>query len=209
MNSKRIGIALAILVASGLTACEPSPEVDPTSETEVPETTTKDVYKTLDECMQDWGDKEMCTQAATAQAQVNQAQAQAAANQSNGGGGGVVPVFIPMFYGPEYTAGERKVVYRDRIVSAKSNHAFKTTPRLKPSTGFLTSRNTFAQKYPGQFAKAMPRSNSFTPASRAARVQAAAARSAARSSGFSSGSRSTSRGSFGSTGRSFGGFSGG
>jgi hypothetical protein len=62
---------LAVLMASvSMTACVEEPMED-----EV-QTTQKDAYATLDQCLEDWGDKELCTKAmdaSIAQQQADQA----------------------------------------------------------------------------------------------------------------------------------------
>lgn len=141
MSDRKFPFALAILMAATLTACSGDVE-DETVETQ------RDVYKTLDDCLSDWGDKEMCMQAANAQAQANAAQQQ---QQQNAGGGSVVPVFIPMFYGPEYDVNKRVAYSKSgNVISPKGNHAFRKTPRLQPSGSYFSKKSAFYTRTTGK-----------------------------------------------------------
>lgn len=123
-------ILLSILMAGTMTGCSPvEPEEEVTS-------TQKDAYKSLQDCMDDWGDKDLCMQAQeTMQAQAN---AQAQANQQ---GGDTNVAVVPIFYGPEYYSGQRTAYNaHGKAVFPKGNKAYRVSPPLKPSNTYLTRR---------------------------------------------------------------------
>lgn len=124
---------LAVLMASvSMTACVEEPMED-----EV-QTTQKDAYKKLEDCMSDWGSEELCTKAMDAS--IAQQQAQQAQQQANGGDTTIIAPMI--FYGPEYSSGQRSAYNSSgKAIFPKGNHATKTTPPLKPSNTYMTRRN--------------------------------------------------------------------
>lgn len=132
MMKMKFPTLLAILMASAsMTACVEEPMED-----EV-QTTQKDAYSTLDSCLEDWGDKELCTKAMEASIAQQQAQQQQA--QANGGDTTVIAPLI--FYGPEYSSGQRSAYNsKGQAIFPKGNHATKTTPPLKPSNTYMTRR---------------------------------------------------------------------
>lgn len=129
MNMK-FPAALAVLMA--MTGCAP---VEPDAE-EVT-STQKDTYKNLEDCLSDWGDKELCM--AAQEAATAQANAQAAQNAQNGDNTTVIAPMI--FYGPEYYGGQRTAYNaQGKAVFPKGNKAFKVSPPLKPSNAYLSRR---------------------------------------------------------------------
>ena len=127
MRQPKYTLAVAILAAS-LAGCDYQEE---------PQEVTRDVYKTLDECMLDWNDAALCGQAAQAQAQIEAAQAQAAAS-GTGGGNGAGFIFMPgAFYGPEYHPSSR-VAYSStgQAIVPKANHAKLRAPVTRPTASF-------------------------------------------------------------------------
>lgn len=153
-------ILLSILMAGTMAGCSPvEPEEEITS-------TQKDAYKSLQDCMDDWGDKDLCMQAQeTMQAQAN---AQAQANQQ---GGGTNVAVVPIFYGPEYHSGQRTAYNaQGKAVFPKGNHAYRVSPPLKPSNTYLSRRSAAMQ--------AISKSSGYTPSGKS-------------SSFFSGGSRSS------------------
>lgn len=127
----RFPVLLAILMAG----CAPvEPDVDEVTSTQ------KDIYngpRALQDCMDDWGDKELCI--AAQEAATAQANAQAAKNAPNGDNTTVVAPMI--FYGPEYYGGQRTAYNsHGKAVFPKGNKAFKVSPPLKPSNAYLSRR---------------------------------------------------------------------
>lgn len=187
---------LFLLIASiGLVACqEDSREVD----------VTQDVYKTVEECVSDWGSMEYCTPdpatAPTSSNMVNaSAPSQPAPDQGTGSSSGFMPFVTGMaaghlmgqVMGPTYERGSRQIVTSSGSrYSPASNRSF-------------SSSNYKAVVGPNQNLSKVTTANKVTPTNRASSVT--------RSSNASSSSRSSgsiSRGGF-SSGRSSGGSFGG
>jgi hypothetical protein len=135
MYKPRYTLAVPLLAAA-LVGCEPQEE---------PVVTTRDVYKTLDECMLDWNDAALCGKAAEAQAQVQSAEAQAEAAKSahTSGGGDSSALLTGMllanaFRGPEYVPGER-------VAYAPSGAAIRPSGNRAASTVAAPATMAFRQ----------------------------------------------------------------
>jgi uncharacterized protein YgiB involved in biofilm formation len=117
-RTKAVTLILAGMVGSG---CDYDPAKEPVQ---------RDVYSKIEDCMADWGDSRLCTEAAQ-----NQQQQQYAGTQPH-------PVFIRPYYfhGPEYIPGDRATYYDGRRVAPRSNLApIHTTPSM-PSAAFVSAR---------------------------------------------------------------------
>jgi len=112
-------IFLIILFASLLSACAP-PHPDDV-EASNPKPTQQDAYARIEDCLADWGDKELCMQAEKAQ---QEAYAQAQQSQSSGDSSSIV--FLPLFFGPSYEPGHRYVT---------TSSGVKYTPKTYNGTG--------------------------------------------------------------------------
>lgn len=110
-----------------------------TTEQEAPKSTAnRDVYTSLDDCVADWGDQELCER------QVKEGrehlEKMAAAKASSGSGG----TFMPIFFGPTYHGSDR--YYRDSRgdITQPTTQKARQTVGWNPQTRAITtmSRNT-------------------------------------------------------------------
>lgn len=128
----RFPVILALLMSGCTAGIDSDEEVS---------NTQKDIYSGVDalsDCMSDWGSEELCTKAMDAS--IAQQQAQQAQQQANGGDTTIIAPMI--FYGPEYSSGQRSAYNSSgKAIFPKGNHATKTTPPLKPSNTYMTRRN--------------------------------------------------------------------
>lgn len=124
---KLIKLPLVVLLASSVAACDT---------TEQPKTAQRDVYNSLEDCVADWGDTELC-QAEMKQAREH-AEKMAAAQGSSGGGG----AFVPIFMGPSYSGGDRAFTTSDgrRVVPQRTSSA--RTANYTPMVGGGIGRRT-------------------------------------------------------------------
>lgn len=156
---------LVALLATSVAACDFS-----STPQDLEKPKQRDVYTSLEDCVADWGDTELCER------QIDKARERAATAVASHSGG--VPAIIPIFYGPSYYDGNRSYV------------SPKTGSSITPATQKAAQAAAFTR--PGT----PPVFRSVSPV--AAPVSAVA--SGARSSVSSSSSSSVSRGGFGSTG---------
>jgi hypothetical protein len=154
-------VALAVTVA----ACDM---------TDQPKTAQRDVYNSLEDCVADWGDTELCQQQMkeAREHQLKMAEAQA----KSGGNASMIP-FI--FMGPSYYGDSRAVTHNGQTIVPKSTNSVRTA-NFTPTTGGA-------------------RTVSYTPPNTTA-TQSTLSRVSAGKSAFSS--TSTSRGGIGATGSS-------
>ena len=116
-KSKQILLAIAPLLA--LSACDDAPEQD----------TERDVYNSRDECLQDWGDDELCKPMGDDDREEYRRS------------GGVIVVGHPYYWGPNYYPGDRTVVYNGRTISpSRKSSTMKTFPVT--STSSASSRTS-------------------------------------------------------------------
>lgn len=91
--SKLIKLSLVAALSTTVAAC------DTTSSPPEEKVAQRDVYATLEDCVADWGDTELCERQ---QKEAHEhAEKMAAANAHNGGGGVAV---VPMFFGPSHNS---------------------------------------------------------------------------------------------------------
>ena len=95
-------IKLTLVAALGATvaACDMSDS----GQTEEPKPAQRDVYSSLEDCVADWGDTELCERTMKDAREHELKMAEAKAGAAGGGGG---TSFIPLFYGPTYYGNER------------------------------------------------------------------------------------------------------
>lgn len=92
--SKLIRLPLVVLLAGSVAACDT---------TEAPKVTKRDMYATLEDCVADWGDTELCEREMKESRAHVQKMAEAQAKTS----GASMPVILPMFMGPSYSGDTR------------------------------------------------------------------------------------------------------
>lgn len=160
-------VPLVVVLATTVAACD----MTATEQEQHTKTSQRDVYHSLEDCVADWGDTELC-QEQMKEAREHQ-EKMAAAQAQSGSGASIIP--IPMFFGPSYV-GERSVVHNGREITPSSTKAARTATIV---TNPATNTRTFSYNPPR-----MPS----TPASvSAARAGGAAAVSSAARGGFGSG----------------------
>ena len=144
--SKVIKLSLVALLAGTVSAC------DVTDNSEKP--AQRDVYTSLEDCVADWGDTELCER------QIKEAREHAekmAAAQAKDGGGGMA--FVPLFFGPTYYGNDR--YYRN----SQGDYYQPTTQRARQSVGWNSTTRTPVVAPPRPPTPAFtgaPRSTSFT-----------------------------------------------
>lgn len=95
-NRRAIVLALSAAIIIGTAGCD-----------EVKEDQNQDVYTRLEDCVADWGDKDLCERQIDRQIEQQKAQAAQAGSSAGGGSTNIVPVFL----GPLYTGSERSYTY--------------------------------------------------------------------------------------------------
>lgn len=175
--SKMIRLTLVSALAATVSACDVSEEDKPAQ---------RDVYTSLEDCVADWGDTELCErqQKEAREHELKMAEA----NKASGGSSDVGVSFIPLFFGPTYHGNDR--FYRDSRgeIYQPSTQRARQSVGWNPSTRSLTNLNRTA-----------------TPVFKGNPSSVLASRSSAASRTFSTTSSSSSsagRGGFGATGAS-------
>lgn len=163
---KVIKLSLVVALATTVSAC------DTTDSSDI-KTSQRDVYKTLEDCVADWGDTELCER--------QQAEAKALAEkqaQSSGGNGSHVS-FVPIFLGPSYSPSDRSAYVNGNRYVPPSTKATSTASYLRNTKTGVVSAPSYRAPSPSTFSPSAP------------------ARPA-----FSAPTSSVSRGGFGATGSS-------
>jgi uncharacterized membrane protein YgcG len=93
---KRGTLPFAIAISTSIVGCDTTGPVA--------STTHRDVYHSLEDCVADWGDVELCEQQMKEAREHAEKLAAAHAQQS---GSTVIPTIVPMFFGPEYIGTSR------------------------------------------------------------------------------------------------------
>lgn len=100
-----------------------------------PSHTQRDVYRSLEECVIDWGDEQLCLKAQ------QEATARAAAQNAGSGSGGYhssSPVVI--WHGPEYYGSNRYGYHNGQMIRPRAQNSF-TTQQQPTSTQFKQNYN--------------------------------------------------------------------
>ena len=96
----------------------------------------RDVYTRIEDCIADWGNKDLCLEAEKLR------QQQAAHAQAHGS-----PIIVSSFYGPEYMPGYRYAYSPDgAYFRPRTNSAASATAPQKASTAFTQGRSAAAAK---------------------------------------------------------------
>ncbi len=96
-------------------------------------TAQRDAYTRIEDCVADWGDKNLCLEA----------EKLAQAKHTAPSGSGPVIVQSYPFYGPEYAPGSRYHYLSDgRQIAPKSQTAISQTKPFTPSQSFVAGRTT-------------------------------------------------------------------
>lgn len=114
-----IRLPLVLLLATTVSACDMT-STDTNSD-EKP--SQRDVYRSLEDCVADWGDTELCER------QIADAKKEAEKLAAQSGSGSHVS-FVPIFFGPSYSPGDRSVYTQ-------------TGQRYSPATTRATSTATY------------------------------------------------------------------
>lgn len=110
--SRIINLPIVVALAATVAACDT---------TEAPKTSQRDVYNSLEDCIADWGDQELCEREIKNSREHEEKMAQARAAQ---GGGGVMPV--PMIFGPTYYGDSRSVSHNGRTIAPATSSSSRT-----------------------------------------------------------------------------------
>lgn len=112
---KYIQLPLVVALSATVVAC------DTTEQTPSEKISQRDVYNSLEDCVADWGDQELCeSQMKEAR---EHAEKMAAANASHGGSSVVV---LPMFFGPEYSGSRSYTNSSGRTITPVTNNTSRT-----------------------------------------------------------------------------------
>ena len=149
------------------------------------EVTKQDVYKTLDDCMADWGDAQLC------QAQPNPQGQQV----QQSGSTTFMPIILGSFSGPEYHYSDRKAIHNGKVYNPKGTHAYASTKAAPASAAYMATKSSFFKSNPTIAKQAFPGTTNMTT-------------KGGMMSSSKSSSGSVKSGSFGGAGKS-GGFGGG
>lgn len=119
-------IVLVVLLAGTIAACDTTSTL-PTSQ--------RDVYSSIEDCIADWGDTDMCEKnMADAKEAAEAAKIAAAQNP------GFNPAFIPIFLGPSYSPGERYANYNGQRYIPSTQRAVSTSTFVRnPKTGVASA----------------------------------------------------------------------
>lgn len=123
-------LSLVVLLAGTVAACDAT---DHTKEQSGQKIGQRDVYNSLEDCVADWGDTELCTQ------QMKEAREHAekmAAAQAKSGGS--VPAILPIFWGPTYYGDTRSVTHNGREYTPTSSKATRTANVFNGPNGART-----------------------------------------------------------------------
>jgi uncharacterized protein YgiB involved in biofilm formation len=118
-------LALVAILASSVAACDDktntsTKSADLPEKSESPRIGQRDVYNTLEDCVADWGDTELCQQEMKA---AREHAEKMAAAQAHSGGGTVVPM---IFWGPTYYGSERSVTHNGVTRTPTTSTATRT-----------------------------------------------------------------------------------
>lgn len=131
---KYIQLPLVVTLAATVAAC------DTTASNPEEKVTQRDVYASLEDCVADWGDTELCERQ---QKEAHEHAEKMAAAQSHSGGGGVA--FVPMFFGPSYS-GERTVTHNGRTITPSGYSSGRTANYV---TNTATGNRVVSYSKPG------------------------------------------------------------
>lgn len=120
-------LSLIVLLAGTVAACD-----EKTSE-EKKHIGQRDVYNTLEDCVADWGDTELCQQEMKAARE--HAEKMAAAQSHSGGGS---PIIAPIFWGPTYYGDSRSVSHNGKTITPSTSTATRTANIWNSPSGART-----------------------------------------------------------------------
>lgn len=120
-----IHLPLTVALAITVSAC------DTTDHSNEKKPSQRDVYASLEDCVADWGDIELCQQEMKESREHQEKMAAARASGSSGGS-----TFVPIFMGPTYYGDSRSVVSPSgNTVSPATNRATRTANYTPMATG--------------------------------------------------------------------------
>lgn len=120
-------LSLVVVLASMVTACDTTDH----SNEDKPKITQRDVYNSLEDCVADWGDTDLCTQ------QMKEAREHAekmAKLQGNNSGA----AFVPIFWGPSYYGDTRSVTHNGQTITPATSKATRTANIFNGPNGART-----------------------------------------------------------------------
>ena len=124
MLSTLIRLPLVVLLAESVAACD-------TTGQDTPKAAQRDVYNSLEDCMADWGDTELCEREIKEAREHAQKMAAAQAKAS----GGAMPVFLPIFMGPTYYGDDRRAVSSSGTAVTPKTTSSARTANFTPAIG--------------------------------------------------------------------------
>jgi hypothetical protein len=123
-------LVIGSLIGLGIYGCD----YDPSGE-DPKVTAQRDIYTKFEDCVADWGDKNLCQQMQASAEKSKEEQRQA----GSGGGHTTVVTGYPYFYGPTYYGNDRIAHVGDRQVSPLGNRASNTRSAFVRSSSLPTS----------------------------------------------------------------------
>lgn len=124
-----IKVPLILLLMSTVAAC------DTTAVSTGDTPSQRDVYVSVDDCIKDWGDTDLCEKTL---ADAKEAKEAAAKIAQAGGGSGTSSV-IPVFMGPSYTPGARYANYNGQQIVPNTQRAVATSNFTRTASGLRTA----------------------------------------------------------------------
>lgn len=121
--SKLINLPIVVSLATLVAACDMSGEEKKVSQ--------RDVYASLEDCVADWGDTELCEREIKEARE--HAEKMAAANSKNGAN------IIPIIMGPPYFDGYRSISHNGREFTPKSTTSTRTANFTQTPSGRVIS----------------------------------------------------------------------
>lgn len=138
MKHKSINTSLIVALSIFIGACDVTEDTTQTHKEKVEQ---RDVYSSLEDCVADWGDTELCQQQMKEAREHAEKMAELRAKQ-----GGTGTSFVPIFFGPSYIGDNRSITKPDgSTVTPPQNRAGRTA---NITTNPITNTRTFAYTPP-------------------------------------------------------------
>ena len=147
--NKVINLPLVVALAITVSACD-------TTSSDETKISQRDVYTSLEDCVADWGDTELCEK--------QQAEAKALAAKQAQSSGGNSMAFVPIFLGPSYSPGDRSTYLNGNRYTPATSQAASTASYLRNSKTGVLSAPSYAAPTKPTFNPSNPRPSFTSPA---------------------------------------------
>lgn len=135
--NKYISLPIVVALSATVAAC------DTTEQTSTEKISQRDVYHSLEDCVADWGDQELCEN------QMKEAREYAEKMAAAKGQNNSSIVVLPMFFGPEYSGNRSYTDKNGKTITPATNNTSRTaTYASNLSTGTRTVSYAAGPKNP-------------------------------------------------------------